>query len=150
MIYRETYFTPFLNSPMNNTIDSTQIQLAAACILLSVADADEVLEPEELITISEILQEFFTIDKDTVQLLMDNAQEEWNNSTGLFEYGTHLNQNFSQEDKLDFISCVFEVAYADGELHYLEHHTVKKIANILNLDRKEIILAKKEIEEYLD
>ena len=39
----------------------------------------------------------------------------------------HLNHFFSHDDKLDFISCVFEVAYADGELYYLEHHAVKKI-----------------------
>ena len=41
---------------MNKTTDSTQTQLAAACILLSVADADEILEEQELITIAEILK----------------------------------------------------------------------------------------------
>ena len=61
-----------------------------------------------------------------------------------------LNQFLSHDDKLDFISCVFEVAYADGELHYLEHHAVKKIANILHLEKNEIISAKAEIESYLD
>jgi len=52
IIYREYYFRLYLNSPMKNTTDSTQTQLAAACILLSVADADEILEEQELITIS--------------------------------------------------------------------------------------------------
>ena len=135
---------------MNKTTDSTQTQLAAACILLSVADADEILEEQELITIAEILKEFFSIDESSVKSLMHNAHEEWKNSTGLFQFGTQLNQNFSHDDKLDFISCVFEVAYADGELHYLEHHTVKKIANILHLDKNELISAKAEIESYLD
>ena len=55
-----------------------------------------------------------------------------------------------KDDKLDFISCVFEVAYADGKLHYLEHHAVKKIANILHLEKNELISAKAEIENYLD
>ena len=45
---------------MNNTKDSTQTQLAAACILLSVADADEILEDQELDTINAILKDFFT------------------------------------------------------------------------------------------
>ena len=99
---------------MNKTTDSTQTQLAAACILLSVADADEILEEQELITIAEILKEFFSIDESSVKSLMQNAHEEWKNSTGLFQFGTQLNQNFSHDDKLDFISCVFEVAYADS------------------------------------
>ena len=135
---------------MNKTTDSTQTQLAAACILLSVADADEILEEQELTTIAEILKEYFSIDESSVKSLMQNAHEEWKNSTGLFQFGTQLNQNFSHDDKLDFISCVFEVAYADGELHYLEHHTVKKIANILNVNREDILATKRDLENYLD
>ena len=135
---------------MNNQNDSHQTQLAAACILLSVADADEVLEDKELEIISEILQEFFTINKNNTVSLLDEATQIWQESTDLFQFGTQLNQNFSHDDKLDFISCVFEVAYADGDLHYLEHHTVKKIANILQLHRDEIIAAKAEIESFLD
>ena len=135
---------------MNNQNDSHQTQLAAACILLSVADADEVLEDKELEIISEILQEFFTINKNNTTSLLDEATQTWQESTDLFQFGTQLNQNFSHDDKLDFINCVFEVAYADGDLHYLEHHTVKKIANILQLHRDEIIAAKAEIESFLD
>ena len=135
---------------MNNQNDSHKTQLAAACILLSVADADEVLEDKELEIISEIIQEFFTINKNNAASLLDEATQTWQESTDLFQFGTQLNQNFSHDDKLDFISCVFEVAYADGDLHYLEHHTVKKIANILQLHRNEIIAAKAEIESYLD
>tara|TARA_B100001964_G_C13653872_1_gene345971 strand:- start:10 stop:417 length:408 start_codon:yes stop_codon:yes gene_type:complete len=135
---------------MNNQNDSHKTHLAAACILLSVADADEVLEDKELEIISEILQEFFTINKNNAASLLDEAIQTWHESTDLFQFGAQLNQHFSHDDKLDFISCVFEVAYADGDLHYLEHHTVKKIANILQLHRDEIIAAKAEIESFLD
>ena len=135
---------------MNNITDSTQTQLAAACILLSVADADEILEHQELNTINAILQDFFTIDEKEARSLMEKAQSEWKNSTGIFEFGNQLNEGFNHDDKIDFICCVFEVAYADGELHYIEHHTIKKIANILNLHRDEIITAKAEIENFMD
>ena len=71
-------------------------------------------------------------------------------AVGLFEFGQHLNSTFDHGDRLDFISCVFEVAYADGDLHYLEHHTVKKIANILNVTREDILASKSDLENYLD
>ena len=135
---------------MQEQTDSHQTQLAAACILFSVADADEILEDKELDIIKEILQEFFSLEHNAVQSLMDQATKTWQESTDLFQFGAQLNLDFSSDDKLDFISCVFEVAYADGDLHYLEHHTVKKIANILNLHRNDIIAAKAEIESYLD
>ena len=135
---------------MNNITDSTQTQLAAACILLSVADADEILEDQELNTINVILQDFFTLDEKVASSLMERAKSEWERSTGLFQFANQLNDDFNPIDKMDFIICVFEVAYADGKLHYLEHHTVKKIANILNLSRNEIITVKAEIEKFLD
>ena len=55
----------------------------------------------------------------------------------------------SLQDKIDFICCTFEVAFSDGQLHYLEEHAIKKIATILNVNHKDIINSKKEIEKYL-
>ena len=135
---------------MKNNSDSYQTQLAATCLLLSVADADEVLEKEELETIGDILQDFFSINEQSADSLVPEAVKKLKSSIGLFEFGQQLNIDFDYDDKLDFINCVFEVAYADGDLHYLEHHTIKKIANILNLHRDEIITAKAEIENFLD
>ena len=130
--------------------DSHETQLAAACLLLSVAEADEILEKDELDTIQDILKDFFSITNENAHELIDKAQVKMDNAIGLFEFGQHLNSVFDQADSLDFISCVFEVAYADGHLHYLEHHTVKKIASILNLNREDILSSKAEIENFLN
>ena len=135
---------------MNYMNDSHEIQLSATCLLLSVAEADEILEEQELDTIQDILKDFFSIADNDAHKLIHEAQDKMKNATGLFEFGQHLNSVFDPGDKLDFISCVFEVAYADGNLHYLEHHTVKKIANILNLNREDILNSKTEIEKFLD
>ena len=135
---------------MNIKNDSLQTQLAATCLLLSVAEADEILEEEELHIIGNILQDFFTINENTTKSLIHKATEELKKATDLFQFGQQLNQNFCNDDKLDFISCVFEVAYADGDFHYLEHHTITKIANILNLQRNEIIAAKADIENFMN
>ena len=142
--------TGYLNLNMNNLTDSKETQISAACLLLSVAEADEVLEIDELKIISDILQDFFSINVNTSNDIMNEAKLLLKTSTGLFEFGKQLNQDWSHEDKIDFISCVFEVAFIDGKLHYLEHHTVKKIANILNIEDNEIIAAKSLAKKYLN
>ena len=139
-----------LNSWMNNMNDLHETQLSAACLLLSVAEADEILEKQELDTIQDILKDFFSIADNDAHKLIQEAQDKMKNATGLFVFGQHLNTVFDHSDRLDFISCIFEVAYADGDLHYLEHHTVKKIANILNVNREDILDSKSEMENYLD
>ena len=130
--------------------DSNQTKLYSTCLLLSVADADEILDKLELNTVKDILQDFFSITENDAQYLLEKARGEIKKSTGLFEFGQHLNTHFDHQDKLDFISCVFEVALADGNLHYLEHHTIKKISNILHINREDILSIKSEIELYLD
>ena len=135
---------------MNNMNDSHETQLSAACLLISVAEADEILEKQELDTIQDILKDFFSIADNDAYNLIQEAQDTMKNATGLYVFGQHLNTVFNHTDRLDFISCVFEVAYADGDLHYLEHHTVKKIANFLNVNRKDILVSKTEMENYLD
>ena len=130
--------------------DSHKTQLSVACLLLSVAEADEILKEPELNIIHDILKDFLSIEDNIAFELIHDAQDKMKNSIGLFEFGQHLNTVFDHADKLDFITCVFEVAYADGDLHYLEHHTVKKIANVLNINREDILTSKIEMENYLD
>ena len=130
--------------------DSYETQLAAACLLLSVAEADEIFDQQELDTIHNILKDFFSISDNEIHKLIHEAQNQLENSIGLFEFGQHLNSEFNHSDRIDFISCIFEVAYADGELHYLEHHTVKKIANILNVNREDILSSKIEMKNFID
>jgi uncharacterized tellurite resistance protein B-like protein len=134
---------------MNNLTDSKETHISAAILLLSVAEADEILENSELKIITDILQDFFEISPNNANNILSKAKEALANSTGLFEFGAQLNKTFSHNDKIDFINCIFEVAFSDGDLHYLEHHTIKKIANILNLEHSEIISAKSEMKNYL-
>ena len=133
---------------MKNKYDSYITQIASGCILLSVARADEIIEEKELNTICDILCDFFSISKTEALKILTESKKKLNNSIDLFGFGQHLNETFDHSDKLDFIGCIFEIAYSDGALHYLEHHTIKKIANILNLSRKEIINSKQEIENF--
>ena len=59
---------------MNNNSDSTQTRLAATCLLLSVAESDEILDDNEIQTIKDILQEFFIINEITSHSLVQQAQ----------------------------------------------------------------------------
>ena len=133
---------------MENKHDSHQTHQYSTCLLLSVAEADETLEQKELDTICEILSDFFSLSANDASILLIESQKILNEAVDLFEFGQHLNATFTHSDKLDFIKCIFEIAFSDGELHYLEHHTIKKIGNILNLSKQEIINSKQEIENF--
>ena len=124
--------------------------ISATAILLSVAKADEIIEKKELDTIQLILADFFAVDsKDEIDKLIDKALAELENSIDIFEFGKSLNSFWDYQDKIDFICCAFEVSYSDGELHYIEEHTIKTIATILNVNHKDLIDSKIEMKKYL-
>ena len=123
---------------------------ACSALLLSVADADEILEADELDTIRDILIDYFQLMPEAADQSMEKGRELLKASTGLFAVGDLLNKSFGQGEKLEFIKCVFEVGYSDGELHYLEHHTIKKIANILNVEQADLVQAKIEVAEWFE
>jgi len=116
--------------------------LASTCLLLSIANADDNIDDKELTIINDIMQDFFSLSNNESKKIIHEAQEDLKLSTDYFSYGNKLNNHFSLTDKIDFISCIFEVAYSDGEYHYMEEHMIKKIAHILHIENKDLINVK--------
>ena len=133
---------------MDNT-KHNNIKKAATILLYSVASADYKVQKEEIQNIKEIIEEFFCINQKESYELIKNSIKEFKNSTSFFKYGQILNENFSYQDKVDFICCIFEVAYSDNELHFKEQHLIKQISGILNIEKKDLIKSKLEIKKYL-
>ncbi len=129
--------------------EHNNIKNAAAILLLSIANADNIIEKSEIKIIKEIIKDFFSIDNEEVFLIVQNAIIEIKQSTSYFEYAQILNENFSYQDKLDFIFCIFEVAHIDNELHFKEQHLIKQISSILNIEHHDLIKIKIEIKKYL-
>ena len=129
--------------------EHTNIKNAAAILLLSIANADEKIDKEEIKSIREIIQDFFSIKSEETFTIIENAILELKKNTSLFGYIETINDNFSYKDKVDFILCIYEVAYSDEELHFMEQYLIRKIANSLHVEHKDLIEAKIEIKKYL-
>ena len=119
--------------------------MTSTCLLLSIANADDNVDNKELTIIDDIIQDFFSLNDDESKKMIHEAQEDLKLSTDYFSYGNKLNNHFSLTDKIDFISCIFEVAYSDGEYHYMEDHMIKKIAHMLHIENKDLINVKMDI-----
>ena len=133
---------------MTNNLHNN-IKNAATILLYSVANADQSIKKKEIKIIKEIVQDFFSTDSDEAYSIVENAIIKFKNSTSFFKYGQILNENFSYQDKLDFIYCIFEVAFSDNELHFREQHLIKQIAGILNIENQDLIKTKLELKNYL-
>jgi len=128
-------------------IESIDVIDAATCLLLTISQADNQIDKSEIDIIKDIVNDFFNLDDFRTNEIIEKNLIIVKNSTDLYEFGKILNENFSYQDKIDFICCAFEVAFIDNNSHYLEEHTIKKIAYILNVENRDLIKSKKEMKK---
>ena len=125
--------------------DREQLHLYTASVMLKIASADDVVEESEINVILDILCDFYKISDYRAKELITEAKKINDDSTDLYEAGSFINNSLSLKDKLDFISCIYEVAYADNNMHFIERHIIKQIINILNINKDELKKIKKNL-----
>ena len=130
-------------------MDSNKTIIYSSCLFLIIAKSDNKLLKEEINIIKEIISDFFQIDKQKTTGIIKQSLLEIEKSIDIYQFSKYLNSQLNYSDKLDLIKCVFEIGYVDGELHHLEYHYIKSIANLLNVERVDLINAKKEIKRYI-
>ena len=134
---------------MFNNYEKYTLETAATSLLLIIANSDEKIELTEINLIKDIISDFFNFKNKDLEKLIEYCKVEVNESTDLYKFSKVLNNKLNYKDKVDFICCAFEVAYADNKLHFLEEHFIKKIASTLNVNHIDLIASKKEIQSYL-
>ena len=130
-------------------MDSNKTIIYSSCLMLTIAQADDKLLKEEINIIQEIISDFFQLDIQNSKDIIKEALFEIENAVDIYQFSKYLNSELSYTDKTDFIKCIFEIGYIDGELHHLEYHYIKTIATLLNVEKSDLINAKKEIKRYL-
>ena len=129
--------------------DSKKLQIYTTALMLQIASSDGKIDSSELNIIKDILSDFFKTDSTEMDTLIKESEVIRKEMTDIYEIASFVNNSLNLEDKIDLLCCYFEVAYADGNLHFLERHTIKQIANILNINKEQLKNAHKEIKKYL-
>ena len=134
---------------LNDNNKDYKIQVYTCALMIIIASADENLEAEEINVIKDIISDFYSLEIEIIEKIMRDAQIVIDDSIDIYQIGSFINKELSKQDKIDLIYCIFEIAYSDNDLHFMEKHLIDKIANIFNLNKSEIFKAKKEIQKYL-
>ena len=122
----------------------SQIQSAAALLLIEVAKADQSIEQEELNRIQQVLSEHWSLTTDELEQLVSDATETAKWSASLHEHVELVNAHFSQEQKYQLVLGLWRVACADQVIHHHEEHLVRRVADLLHVSHKDFIRSKHE------
>jgi uncharacterized tellurite resistance protein B-like protein len=119
-----------------------RVQVATCALLLEIAQADSNLHELETLLVRDLLEQKFSLDRESVSELIELAESERVGSPDLYHFAREINNNFSLEEKLAVMESLWQLVYADGVLDRYEDALIGQIAGLLRLSHRQMIDAK--------
>ena len=120
----------------------SSLDKACSALLIEVAYADKVFDESEINSLRESLKETYNIDEEIINELISDAKKTVDESTSLYEYTRVVNDEFDYSDKLELLSRIWKLAFADGNLDKYEDHLIRKISDLIHISHSDFIKIK--------
>lgn len=117
-------------------------KVAAAAIMVHVMDADGIRRDDEKESLLEALSETFDLDGAALDAVFRAGEEADREAIDLFAFTSVLKRHLDHPARVHFIEVLWQVVYADGELHELEDNVVWRVAELIGVDSRDRVEAR--------
>ena len=114
----------------DDEVDSKNLELICG-LMIEAAYTDGTIGESELKKIKFSLINVFDENEKEVDLVLDQAKKNKNNSKSLHYYTSFINKNFDSDKKLLLIEALWEIVLSDGEIHDFESNLIRRLAGLL-------------------
>lgn len=121
------------------------LQIAAAVLLVSAARMDDSVDTAELERIERLLVDRFALTPTEAESLAALAEREAHGASDYWRYARLVKDGFSPDERVEMIEMLWEVAYADGEVHHQEANLVRRVAGLIYVPDRDSGAARKRV-----
>lgn len=125
--------------------DASDPRVAAAALLFCVMDADGTRLDVEKTALSRELADYFGDEGQALQEVLSAGEEAEGGAVDLYQFTSVLLRELDEARRLDFVEAVWEVVYADNELHELEDNLVWRMCELLGVSPRDRVLLRKKV-----
>ena len=100
-------------------------------LMIEAAYTDGQISDDELDKIKLSLINIFEEDQNDVNLALNEAINNKDNSKSLYHYTSYINKNFSDDKKLILIEALWEIVLSDGKIHDYESNLIRRLSGLL-------------------
>ncbi len=122
--------------------EEAALHLAAAVLLIEVAKSDHVVRDMQIDSLKDVLRREWSLDDSDLTDLVCVARDAAEAHVSLHEQIALVNANFSAQQKFNLVRGLWEVAYANGELHHHEELLIRRLADLMYVPHTEFIRSK--------
>ena len=138
------FFTKLSPNDSQNPDQTSEhdIRIATCALFLEMARIDESFTQEETDTILSILKDKYGLSQEHADALLESADAELKESVDYWQFARLINENYSNEEKIEIIETLWQIVYVDGKMDKHEDHLIHKLSSLLRLSHDQLIDAK--------
>ena len=136
----KNFFSKNVIEPEEDTV--TPQQIASAALLIEVMVIDGNLDEQELESITGTLSTMLGIAKEKIDELITLSKQEVTEATSLYQFTREINSHFNEQQKLELMTGMWRVAFADGHLDKHEESIMRRVADLLHILHSDYIRCK--------
>jgi uncharacterized tellurite resistance protein B-like protein len=112
------------------------MQLAVTALMFAVMDADGVRHEAEIEMLQTLMSERFDLEGGKLMELIAQAEAAEAESVGLYQF-TSVVTRLEEHERVHLVELMWEVVFADGELHEMEDHVLWHIADLIGVSQRD-------------
>jgi len=124
-----------------------ELQLAQAALMFHVVAADGIVTDDEKNRLSALLAQKFGLAGDDTTKLIEEARTADNEAVDLYTFTRTLKRELDSEAKIAMIRELWQMVYADGQVHEFEDNIVWRIAELLDVEARDRIALKQAVRD---
>ena len=139
----QNFFDKYLGQNTETVIPlERRLQMATAALMVEMLHVDEQVTDDEEEKLRELLEQRFNLSSSEIDSLIDLANNKKNDATDYLQFTSLLNKYYSQQQKIDLVEDLWQLAYADHELDKYEEHLLRRLAELLHVPHQDFIRTK--------
>lgn len=125
-------------------------RVAVAALMVQLVSVDGVIDAAEQERLKDVLKKRFSLsDKETKDLIAI-AHEREKEAVDLYGFTSVLKRELDEEGRIEIIEMMWELVFADGEIHEFEDNLVWRVAELLGVSRRDRIRMRQNVEAHAD
>ncbi len=108
-------------------------RLCAATLLMHIVSVDGIVDESERSRLRAILKEHYELDEKQTSELIDEARKRDQEAVDLYGFTSVLKRRLDLEERRKIVEMMWEIAYADGQVHEFEDNTVWRVTELLGI-----------------
>ena len=121
------------------------VQIAISTLMIQTAVYDGVFDEQEKSEILELIKKYFNFSEDQKLSLFKIAMKVNDDSNDMQQFTRTLNDNLSEEEKLNIIEMLWRIIISDGHIDDYENTLIRKISGLLYISDRDVGQIKKKL-----